>query len=73
MMKLESVPVDILTRIPDVQELLAKENEVIFAYLFGGMVSGRVKPLSDVEIAVYVSDEIDLDVYKLELFLKDYR
>ena len=34
------------------------------------MASGRVTPLSDVDIAVYVSNDSDLSVYKLELFDK---
>jgi predicted nucleotidyltransferase len=70
MIKLEAVPADILSRIPEVQQLLERESRVIFAYLFGGMASGRVTPLSDVDIAVYVSNDSDLSAYKLELFDK---
>jgi predicted nucleotidyltransferase len=70
MIKLEAVPADILSRIPEVQQLLERERRVIFAYLFGGMASGRVTPLSDVDIAVYVSNDSDLSAYKLELFDK---
>jgi predicted nucleotidyltransferase len=68
MIKLEAVPADILSRIPEVQRLLERDKTVIFAYLFGGMATGRVTPLSDVDIAVYVSNEADLRTYKLELF-----
>jgi len=41
---------------------------VVFAYLFGGLASGRVKPLSDVDIAVYVQDAGRLSEYKQDLF-----
>ena len=68
MIKLEIVPEDILSRIPEVQRLLERDRRVIFAYLFGGMASGQITPLSDVDIAVYVSDESDLSAYKLHLF-----
>ena len=68
MIKLEAVPADILSRIPEAQRLLERDKTVIFAYLFGGMATGRVTPLSDVDIAVYVSNEADLRAYKLELF-----
>ena len=70
MIKLEAVPADILSQIPEAQQLLERESRVIFAYLFGGMASGRVTPLSDVDIAVYVSVQSNLSVYKLELFDK---
>ena len=68
MIKLEAVPADILSRIPEAQRLLERDKTVIFAYLFGRMATGRVTPLSDVDIAVYVSNETDLRAYKLELF-----
>jgi len=68
MIKLEAVPADILSRIPEAQRLLEGKRRVVFAYLFGGMASGRVTPLSDIDIAVYVSTESNLDSYKLELF-----
>ena len=70
MIKIEAVPADILSRIRDAQELLKQEDRVLFAYLFGGLASGRVTPLSDVDIAVYVLTNSDFHEYKLELFDK---
>ncbi len=59
-----------MSRIPEAQKVLAKDENVIFAYLFGGLAAGRVNPLSDVDIAVYVRDAGDLAEYKLALFDK---
>ena len=70
MMKLEKIPVDILSRIADARNVLAADEAVIFAYLFGGLASGRVQPLSDVDIAIYVAQTAGLAEYKLGLFEK---
>ncbi len=70
MIRLQRLPPDILSRISGVKDTLLQEQSVLFAYLFGGLASGRVAPLSDVDIAVYISIEKDLDEYRLELFDK---
>jgi predicted nucleotidyltransferase len=70
MIKFETLPPDILSRVSEAKQLLLQEKSVVFAYLFGGLASGRAKPLSDVDIAVYVSVESGLDDYYLELFDK---
>lgn len=68
MIKFERLPADILSRIPDVRRILLNDNNVIFAYLFGGLAEGKVKPLSDIDIAVYLRDSDNLAEYKLNLF-----
>ena len=70
MIKLEALPSNIMSKIPKAKKLLLQETSVIFAYLFGGLASGKVTQLSDVDIAVYVSIESEFDVYYLELFDK---
>ena len=70
MIKLEALPSNIMFKIPKAKQLLLQETSVIFAYLFGGLASGKVTPLSDVDIAVYISIESEFDVYHLELFDK---
>ena len=70
MIKLEALPSNIMSKIPKATQLLMQETSVIFAYLFGGLASCKVTPLSDVDIAVYVSIESEFDVYHLELFDK---
>jgi hypothetical protein len=68
MIKFERLPADILSRIPHVKRVLLDDENIIFAYLFGGLARGDLKPLSDVDIAVYVKDIGNLPEYKLKLF-----
>jgi predicted nucleotidyltransferase len=68
MIKFEQLPPDILLRIPHLKRALLEYENIIFAYLFGGLAKGKLKPLSDVDIAVYVKDVHDLPGYKLRLF-----
>jgi len=42
-------------------DFFLRDSNVIFAYLFGGMVKDRPSPLSDVDIAMYVKDMKKLD------------
>jgi len=68
MIKFEKLPADILSKIPDVKRVLLEDHNVIFAYLFGGLSEGKLKPLSDIDISVYVRDTDNLAEYKLDLF-----
>ena len=68
MMKFERLPADILSRIPDLKESLLKDENIIFAYLFGGLTEDKVNPLSDIDISVYVRDTDNLVEYKFNLF-----
>jgi len=67
MQKFERLPADILSRIPRAAKLLLEDPNVVFAYLFGGLASGSVKPLSDVDFAVFVRETANLAEYKLDL------
>jgi predicted nucleotidyltransferase len=46
---------------------LEKRKDVIFAYLFGGLTKGDAKPLSDVDIAVYLDEGVDRIQAKLDM------
>lgn len=70
MIKFEKLPADIPSKIPEVIKVLAENNNVIFAYLFGGLVGKKVNPLSDIDIAVYLRNTDNLADYKLTLFDK---
>jgi len=70
MIKFERLPADILSRIPRAIKVLSEDNNVTFAYLFGGIAKGKVTPLSDVDIAVYLKDTDNLAEYKFTLFDK---
>jgi|UniRef100_A0A7C3SNV7 predicted nucleotidyltransferase len=64
------IPENIMELIPKAQRILEKDPRVIFAYLFGGLAKGRITPISDIDIAVYlkdIKDEVDVFNIKLEL------
>ncbi len=67
MRKHQALPADILNRLESLPGILAAHDEVVFAYLFGGLVRGKVRPLSDVDIAVYLSTTERLAEVKLDL------
>ena len=68
MIKLEKLPSDILARLREAEGVLALDSNVVFAYLFGGVAKNEIRPLSDVDIAVYLRDTRNLAEYKLLLF-----
>ncbi len=70
MIRFEKIPEDILSRLPQLEQLFNKEKQVIFAYLFGSLAKGKQDPLADVDIAVYIKTLEALADYKGELFLK---
>lgn len=49
------------------EPLLAGDERIIFAYIFGGMATGRQRPLSDIDIAVYLDNCADKAEAKLEI------
>jgi len=61
------LPSDINARLTIAQQKLANDTRVLFAYVFGGVGRGRVTPLSDVDIAVYLDNVTDASAAQLEL------
>ncbi|PQP34872.1 hypothetical protein C6A37_05500 [Desulfobacteraceae bacterium SEEP-SAG9] len=55
MIKNKSIKQDILRLLPKVETYLRSRKDVQFAYLFGSYAKGKITPLSDVDIAVYLS------------------
>lgn len=49
------LPDDILSRIEKLGSVFDKDSRIVFAYLFGGLAKGTQKPLSDVDIAVFLT------------------
>ncbi len=70
MIKFEKIPDDIKQRLPAVVNTLENDPRVLFAYLFGGLAGGEQRPLSDIDVAVYLSDSASLAEVKLDLFEK---
>ena len=67
MIRHSKLPKDILDRIQDAANYLESRNDVLFAYLFGGLSKGEPKPLSDVDIAVYLSENAECIQAKSEI------
>ena len=67
MIRNSPLPKNIADLLPEAFEYLRSEEDIFFAYLFGSLVEGRLGPLSDVDIAVYLAEEISFSDKKLEI------
>ena len=70
MIRHSKLPKDILDRVRNAADYLETRNDVLFAYLFGGLSKGEPKPLSDVDIAVYLSENAECIQAKSEIIEK---
>lgn len=68
MIKFEKVPADISRRFPLIIQSLRDDPRVLFAYHFGGLAEGEQKPLSDVDLAIFLAGAEGLAEVKLDLF-----
>jgi len=46
---------------------LKNRQKVVFAYLFGSLARDKVLPLSDIDIAIYLKEGVDLDKEKMSI------
>ena len=67
MIRLKPLPEDLEQRLPLASEYLRSHPKVVFAYLFGGLARGERRPLSDVDIAVYLSENADVADVKIDI------
>lgn len=67
MRKFQQLPADILSRLDYLSSALIQHKHIVFAYLFGGLAKGEVRPLSDVDIAIYLTTMESLAEVKLDL------
>ncbi len=49
---------DVVERIETLGQALARCPGVVFAYLFGGAATGAIRPLADVDLAVYLDESL---------------
>lgn len=70
MIKFDRLPENIHKLLPKVKGYLNAHPKIIFAYLFGSLAKGKPSPLSDVDIAVYLSEESDAIQVKMEILGK---
>jgi len=61
------LPPDIQARLQTLGRALEACPAVVFAYLFGSAASGRLRPLSDVDVAVYLDESVDATDARLEV------
>ena len=61
MIRLRQLPENIYERIHLLRDWFGHEPNIVFAYLFGGLLKENRSPLSDVDLAVYVKSVKDLD------------
>jgi len=66
MIRFQQIPKDTRLRVDDLTRLFKKNSNIVFAYLFGGLLRDRPNPLSDVDLAVYLKKVEALNT--LELF-----
>jgi predicted nucleotidyltransferase len=70
MIKFNKLPDNILELLPGALEYLESHPRVLFSYIFGSLAKGKLLPLSDVDIAVYLADTYDMTDDKLEILGK---
>ncbi len=51
----------------ELKKMLEADKDIIFGYLFGSYGRDNPNPLSDIDIAVYLADNVDLFEKKMEL------
>lgn len=61
------LPSDVGQRLATIAQALAPIPDVVFAYLFGSVASGRPGPLSDVDVAVYLEEGTDCGRRRFEV------
>ena len=67
MIQRSPLPPGIRERLRTLGQALERCPQVVFAYLFGGAGTGALQPLSDVDVAVYVDEGVDLLDTRLEV------
>jgi predicted nucleotidyltransferase len=65
MMRFKRIPEDIHKQLGLLADLFMENPHIIFAYLFGGMARDKRRPLSDVDLGIYVGNVKRLDFLSL--------
>ena len=67
MIKFEKLPQNIEKLLDKGITYLKSRNDIVFAYLFGGLAKGNLHPLSDIDIAIYLRDDIHFSSTKMKI------
>jgi predicted nucleotidyltransferase len=65
MIKLKKLPENIYQKMNSLGDFFMRDPDIIFAYLFGGLLREKPSPLSDVDVAVYLHSPEKLDFLQL--------
>lgn len=66
MIRTRPLPRDIEVRLGSLGQALDRCPGILFAYLFGGATASHLRPLSDVDVAVYLDDSVNPIEARLE-------
>ncbi len=55
----KKLPVDVLTKIPTVITKIAEDKDIVALYAFGSLAESSLKPLSDLDFGILLSDSLD--------------
>ncbi len=55
----KKLPADIMIKIPGVIAKIAEDKDVVALYAFGSLADGNLKPLSDLDFGILLSDSLD--------------
>ncbi len=70
MIRNAQLPENIDQLLHQAKDYLAAHRAVVFAYLFGSLAEGKQKPLSDVDIALYLKKTENPSALKMEILGK---
>ena len=59
MSRVTALPPDIESRLASLGDALSPIPSVVFGYLFGSAACGQLRPLSDIDVAVYLDEGVD--------------
>jgi predicted nucleotidyltransferase len=65
MMRFKKLPDNIQRLFPEAEVYLQSHPAVVFAYLFGSLAKRKPTPLSDVDIAIFLTDGVNVAETKL--------
>ncbi len=57
MIRITPIPGNIQEKFGPLIAFFAKDSNILFAYLFGGLARGRFSPLSDIDLALFLKNE----------------
>ncbi len=72
MIRLKKIRHKLEPLLPLLKSNLQKEEDILFGYIFGSYGKGKVTPLSDIDIAIYINEKkIKKDIFERKLELID--